>query len=247
MANMTVASSKATATMSINVYYTPQFASVTSDIPGWVAQVMAETNQGYANSKIPLRAEVHCIQQASVNDASSSTQQINEFGSMMGSVDALRNTADVAILFIRQMGGICGRAADIYSIPSQNNYAFATKGCSLGYYSFGHEIAHLFGAGHNQEAHGGYTNSVYSYGHGFLIPGGYRSIMGYNYPGHSFRVNYYSNPNVNYQGSASGTSSANNAKVISDNRFAMAAVGDESGSCPGEGKLFYDILLGRIW
>ena len=44
------------ATYSIKFYYTPEFAAVTSDIPLWVAQILTETNQGYANSQVPLKA-----------------------------------------------------------------------------------------------------------------------------------------------------------------------------------------------
>jgi hypothetical protein len=33
---------------SIKFYYTPEFAKVTPDIPGFIAQIIAETNQGYA-------------------------------------------------------------------------------------------------------------------------------------------------------------------------------------------------------
>ena len=34
------------ATYSIMFYYTPEFAAITEDIPGFIDQVIAETNQG---------------------------------------------------------------------------------------------------------------------------------------------------------------------------------------------------------
>ena len=38
-------------TYSVKFYYTREFAAATDDIPLYVAQVVAETNQGYINSK----------------------------------------------------------------------------------------------------------------------------------------------------------------------------------------------------
>ena len=45
----------------------------------------------------------------------------------------------------------------------------AKKSCALGYYSFGHEIGHNFGAYHNP---GSPTNPKYSYGYAHLIQRG---------------------------------------------------------------------------
>ncbi|XP_023343033.1 uncharacterized protein LOC111712609 [Eurytemora carolleeae] len=47
------------------------------------------------------------------------------------------------------------------------------------------------------------------------------------------RVNYYSSPLIKYQGYATGTSTADNARTLVENRFAVAAIGDESMSCSG--------------
>ena len=41
-------------------YYTPAFASVTTDIDGFIDQVLAETNQGYLNSGVALEAVRLC-------------------------------------------------------------------------------------------------------------------------------------------------------------------------------------------
>ena len=71
------------------------------------------------------------------------------------------------------------------------------RSCALGYYSFGHEIAHHSGAQHNKEV---VQQVILPHGHGHLIKeaeidsNGYRSIMAYRMPGYGKRVNYYSNP-----------------------------------------------------
>ena len=51
----TVHDSTTIVTYTVMFYYTADFASVTSDIPGFIDQVIAETNQGYINSQIPVR------------------------------------------------------------------------------------------------------------------------------------------------------------------------------------------------
>jgi hypothetical protein len=55
--------------------------------------------------------------------------------------------------------------------------------------------------------------------------------MAYRAPGFNRKVNYYSNPNVSYQGVVTGTEEENNARVIREHRFAFAAIGDESSTC----------------
>ena len=56
------------ATFSIKFYYTPEFAANTPDISGYIDQVVSVTNQGYANSGVPLVATAHCIEAATIND-----------------------------------------------------------------------------------------------------------------------------------------------------------------------------------
>ena len=56
--------------------------------------------------------------------------------------------------------------------------------------------------------------------------------MAYNNDGHKTRVNYLSNPRVEYKGYSTGDAdSADNARVVKENRFLMADIGDESKSC----------------
>ena len=50
----------------------------------------------------------------------------------------------------------------------------------------------------------------------------------YNDPYYGIRVNYLSNPNVEFQGVKTGSLTADNARVLTETRFRSAAVGDES-------------------
>ena len=131
----------------------------------------------------------------------------------------------------------CGRGY-LHTYASGLTLTVTQKSCALGYYSFGHELGHNFGATHNTEEA---TNSRFSYGHGHLITptgaskySGYRTIMAYFADGHYERVNYYSNPNVNYPGTGTPTGVADvsdNARVFVENRHSFAGLGDESGVC----------------
>ena len=219
---------------SIKVYYTPQFAAVTADIEGYVEQVIQETNQGYYDSRVPLTAKVLCIEEATIDDMPSSSQQLSAFKNMKGSIAELRGTADVAVLLVKSFDA-CGRGY-VNSIGSGYTLSVATKNCALGYYSFGHEVGHNIGLMHNKEVS---PNIYYDDGHGYLISKGshytgYRTILAYTASGHRTRVNYYSNPDVIYPRTGTPTGKvgvANNAKILTNNRFALAALGDESESC----------------
>ena len=59
--------------------------------------------------------------------------------------------------------------------------------------------------------------------------------MAYNTAGEQ-RIDYFSNPGVLYQGIPTGTAENNNACRLSEVRFAVANIGDESMVCPSETK-----------
>ena len=222
------------ATYSVMFYYTADFQAITSDIPGYIDQVLAETNQGYANSQIPLTVTRFCIEAATINDIQDTGDFIDAFANMKSSADALRNTADSAALLSVDFNS-CG-VAYLNTISSGWTISICQKSCALGYFSFGHELGHNLGLMHNKETS---TNNYYAYGHGHLIQRGsastgYRTILAYTASGHNQRVNYYSHPGQTY--APTGTSLgedgvANNALVLMENRLAMQAVGDESGTC----------------
>ena len=48
-------------TYSVKFYYTEGYEQVTADIPGQIELYVAETNQGYVNSLVPLKVEAICI------------------------------------------------------------------------------------------------------------------------------------------------------------------------------------------
>merc|ERR1711892_1162833 len=214
---------------SIKYYYTQQFAEATDDIELYFDQVVAETNQGYINSKIPLRVTIFCIEATLLNDESESKEMFNTFVKFKGTAEDLRGSADAAALLLIDTSS-CGRGY-LDSWDNGKTITIQQKGCALGYYTMGHELAHNFGSTHDREHSS--ANSYYSYGHGSYIEPRYRTIMGYYKEGYNTRVNYYSSPTVYYAGTGrtTGSDTEDTARVLRENRFGFAAVGDESGTC----------------
>lgn len=162
------------------------------------------------------------------------------------STSDLRNSADTAALLTADLSG-CG-IAYTHTTGSCYTLSVTKKSCATGYYSFGHEIGHNFGAKHNVEKYSSSSlaSHPYSYGHGYLVEPkgpsyytGYRTILAYTADGYYNRINRYSNPNkicdlcsaADWATSVLGDAEADNAKVITDNRFAMAACGAEDNVC----------------
>merc|ERR1719383_1252425 len=220
-------------TYSVMFYYTPEFKAVTDDIPLFVSQVIAETNQGYINSGIPLRVRSLCIAAATLPDNPNHITMFNQF-SQYKPIDELRNSADAATLLVKKFDS-CGVAKPA-TFKTGNTVSVTMKSCAVGRFSFGHEIGHNFGCDHDA---GNGPNPYYSYGLGkhicMKVDGywctGVRTIMAYYAHGYRTRVNWWSNPDVKYQGLASGTSGENNARVLREHRFAFAAIGDERNAC----------------
>lgn len=94
-----------------------------------------------------------------------------------GSLSNLRGGADIALLLSHDLNS-CGRAF-LNTIGNGLTVGVVKRSCATGYYSFGHEIAHMYGAYHNREV----ENRATGFGYGYLIkrdngtPSGYRTIM----------------------------------------------------------------------
>ena len=90
-------------------------------------------------------------------------------------------------------------------------------------------MSHGFGLAHDRR---GAAESSQSYAFGYVFqPRLYRTIMAYSAKGEK-RVNYYSSPQVSYMGASTGNRHNDNARTLTEVRFAAAGVGDERMSCP---------------
>jgi len=223
-------------TISVKYYYTQDFAETFDDnngIDDFFDELTDLTNQGYIDSKIPVRLISHCIEATNLRDVYDSSKMLDTFTYMKGSVEKLRGSADAAALFVKKFKG-CGKAyldgwRSGLTISVQEKSCVDKKGLS-----FGHELGHNFGCNHNREN----SSKQHPYAHGHFIGPtndvkwkGYRSSMAYRKDGHYHRINYFSNPDVMYKGYPTGTEENNCARTIKENRFGMAAVGNESKTC----------------
>ena len=229
---------------SIKFYYTREFAQVTKDIDGFIDHSVTRTNQAYINSHVPLSAFVLCQEVArGLEEAGTAKQMLERFAQLKGSIEELRDTADVAVLLTsRLVGGYCGRASSLTGYKTRDTLSVVQKSClqSSARNTLAHEIGHNFGLAHDpatlaeQKA-----KPVYAYGTGHLVEQGqsknslgFRTIMAYSKANHKIGVNYFSNPDVVLKETLTptGTVTSNNAQVLLRNRFRIAALGDESST-----------------
>jgi len=222
----------ATATIRVQVVATNQAVTAYGgDMRALVDLAIAESNQGYANSNVGIQLELanyRTVEYTSAGDGHFTDEErfANPNDGYMDDIHASRdaNAADVSVLIIDDAGN-CGLADSIGSTAAT---AFATVhyDCATGYYSFAHEIGHLLSARHDPAADP--TNTPYAYGHGYRYEPAsgskWRTIMAYNCSGGCPRLNYWSNPDVTYNGIAMGTADRNhNQRVLVQTKAAVAA------------------------
>jgi len=217
---------------SVKVYYERKFQDETeSNVEKFVDQVIEETNMGFKNSHIPIRIYLHCLELAPIfkNEAPTYLKLPQHFRIMKGSVENLLGSADLAMLISEDViPGAFGVAL------GHTAWVVRTFAASP-HWIFAHEIGHTFGSSHEYVFPG--VNAFFEDGFGYVIPKGhntsdFHTIMSTgNAP---YRLNYWSNPHItaNETGTPIGIlGRANNARLITQERFRIANVGDESVKC----------------
>lgn len=141
------------------------------------------------------------------------------------------HAADVVSL-IGFYPGCAGMAGAVFAHEATAVFVASTNAITL-YNTFAHELAHIFGAGHNREAGGAY--SPFPDGFAFcsseaspVHPSGVRTIVSY-FNNCQDRVLFFSNPSVTYDGSPVGiTDSQDNARVMNSTACTVAAFRQEA-------------------
>ncbi len=195
-----------------------------------VQLAVAESNQGYVNSNVGITLQLANYSAVSYTESGNFSTDLARFRSTSdGYMDAIHTTrnstaADVAVLLINN-SSYCGLASGIGSSAS-TAFAAVYWDCATGYYSFAHEIGHLQSARHDLATDP--STSPYAYGHGYRYQPStgsrWRTIMAYDCTSGCPRLNFWSNPNISYNGVPMGiAASADNQRVLVNTKAAIAA------------------------
>jgi len=215
------------AVLDVAVYYTTDARNAIGGVDQMHARIQLfidQCNSAYPNSQIPLRArlvrrlEVAYPGEGGGNSFTQLNHLTNPSDGVLDNVhpDRTNYRADQVVLLVNNMDACgvawCGNGAD-----PDRAFAVVQWNCTL--YTFPHEIGHNQGCGHDRD-NGGCGFRSYGYGWRFTGNNGvqYRTVMAY-LPGE--RIPYFSNPNVTYQGVATGVpigqaNEAHNAQVITE-------------------------------
>lgn len=207
----------------IMVVYTPQSASASGNIQSLINASIQSTNETLQNSGI--NASVNLVHSAQVNytETGNMVTDLNRLhGTNDGYMDVVHSWrdqygADIVVL-LTATGQYCGIAYWI-EVPSSDAFAISRNDCSVGNYTFAHEIGHLIGGRHDNDP----ASSPRAYAHGYVYsPAYWRTVMAVVQSGIN-RIPYWSNPNKTYGGVAMGTSNWNDNARVWENRAATVA------------------------
>lgn len=239
-------------TINVMVVYTPSARAAQGGTAAMQALVnlgVSETNQGYANSGVTQRITLaHSAEVTYTEGAGGAgfdaalTDVTGTADGKMDNVHTLRDTyaADMVSLWINN-AAYCGLAWLMTTAsPTFESNAFSVVhyNCATGYYSFGHEMGHNQGSHHDVFVNP--ENGVYSYSHGYVDTlNQFRTVMAYpNACGNCTRINYWSNPNVNYTARTTGAANANNTLSLNNT---VSVVANWRSSSPSTGSLTVNI------
>jgi hypothetical protein len=192
--------------------YTPQArtaAGGTTQIEGQIQAAIDQANTAFINSNMIARFFLAHTEEVAHNDAGNIETDLNWVTSD-STVTSLRNTysADMVSLIVANGGAYCGIGwVQRHPGSSFANYAFQVTALScLSNSTLAHEHGHNMGMEHDPASAGiAPSGASYPWSFGHYVNGGFRTIMSYNVCTISCpRVLHFSNPDVLYNGVATG-------------------------------------------
>jgi hypothetical protein len=213
------------------VVYTPAVRKATVDIESLIQMAIDTSNISFQHSKIT----------ASFNLAGSYEVQYTESNidtdlqklQAMDDVKKLRAQygADVVVMLVTSSDA-CGEAAAIGANASNAFAVVNYSPCAVPNYSFPHEIGHLLNARHDEtnDSTPGYNHGYNEYSHLPQTTPNFYTVMSYQNSCPCSRIQWWSNPNVNYSGTSTGTTSTNdNARMLNQTVPVVAAFASIQG------------------
>jgi hypothetical protein len=207
------------------VAYTTAAANWSGNIAALIQLAEDDTNQSYVNSGVSTRLRIVHKYQTNYIEAGAMSTDLSRYQTVgdgyADEVHAKRDqyAADVAVLITEAYDW--GGMAYIYP-DAASAFAVVAVNAISGYIAFQHEIGHIQGARHNPEQDA--STWPFSYGHGYYYePGRWKTIMSYDCPAGCWYINYWSNPNLSYDGVPMGNASvSNNTRVLNETASKVA-------------------------
>lgn len=193
---------------------------------------LAQSNDVYSRNGLDLELQDAGKFNAGFNERSFMDQNLDAIASPNDGrgdtfAGATRNSrgADIVTIMTQTQSStfgvsLCGIADAIAANANQAFFAISTSsGCASGF-TFVHELAHLFGARHDNDS----NTSPFPYGHGFVNAGAnIRTVMAVN-SNPQQRIGYFSTDDQTFQGNTIGTGSfSDNERVHNVRRQTMAS------------------------
>lgn len=233
-----VAALGATTEIVLMSVYTPQARAAgggTTQIQGQIQAAVDQANSAFINSNMIGRYRLAYAGEVAYNDSGVITTDLNWVTGDAG-VASLRdsNAADMVSLITANGGGYCG-IGWVQRNPGSGfaGYAFqVTAQSCLTNQTLAHEHGHNLGMEHNPES-AGVTPDQASYPYSFAhwVNGQFRTIMSYDVCSLGCpRVLNYSNPDVLYNGVATGVLDQRDNAQTADNTAAIVAAFRSGGA-----------------
>lgn len=210
----------------ILVAYTTTAAGNMADPISFIISCIDATNTAYDNSAVSFHAELAVAIEEnyteSLNSATDKTRFHDVSDGYMDDVHDYRTyfDADMCVLITENLQGTTAGEAYVVANSSYTEpFCVVKRNQCVANLSFPHELGHLYGCRHDTYVDN--TSTPYSYGHGYVsLANKWRTVMAYNnYCADNgstcTRIQYFSNPNVNFGSVATGTAATNdNASAL---------------------------------
>ncbi|GAB6067761.1 hypothetical protein JCM13664_10800 [Methylothermus subterraneus] len=199
----------------VMVVYTPKARANAGGVDGInakIANAIARTNQAYLNSQINMQLNLVHTAEVSYTEIGNMTDALYALqGTSDGKMDVVHSWRDQygadLVALISADSNYCGIGFVMQNVSTSfAPYAFAVSHDDSRYNCLGNTtLAHEFG--HNQGNMHDPDNSAYPgaypYSYGYRVCNVFRDVMSYNCSGEK-QIQYFSNPNVYYNGYATG-------------------------------------------